>query len=195
MFPDALKYYRKNARLSQAALAELLNVSQSTIAMWESGKNTPEYNSLIKLSTIFNISTDSLVGKSSDIAVKTIPVFSDVTIAFRQKDILYYENVFVNPLDYNNYFGFIMQDDSMSPRIMKGDLLIVKDCTNFLSGDVCVIRINRTDITVKKVIKNDHGIILMSLNSIFEPIFYSNDDIKKLHFSIIGKVVELRAKI
>ena len=197
MFSDALKHHRKNAKLSQKELAEQLNVSQSTIAMWESGKNTPEYNSLIELTTIFNVSLDSLVGNSSDMIIKSIPVFSDDCVLSQTKEfqnVLYYENILIPASDNNDYFGIIVQSESMAPRIMKGDLLIVKECPDFLSGDICVIRINHTHITVKKVIKNDYGIILISLNSIFEPIFYSTEDIKKLQFSIIGKVIELRAK-
>ncbi len=198
MFSNALKYHRKNAKMSQKELAEQLNVSQSTIAMWESGKNTPAYNSLIELTAIFNVSLDSLVGNSSDMIIKSIPVFNDGCTLSQLKElqnVLCYENILIPALDYNNYFGLIIQSESMAPRIMRGDLVIAKECQDFRSGDIYITCINRTNITVKKVIKNDYGIILISLNNIFEPTFYSTEDINKLQFSIIGKVIELRAKI
>jgi transcriptional regulator with XRE-family HTH domain len=49
---------------SQPKLAEELNVSQSTVAMWESNKRSVNNQDLIKLSKLFNVSTDYLLGNS-----------------------------------------------------------------------------------------------------------------------------------
>ncbi|MGN0171735.1 MAG: helix-turn-helix domain-containing protein [Acutalibacteraceae bacterium] len=64
MFRIILKQLREDAGLSQAQLAKIIGVSQSTIGMWESGKNKPEHSYLLKLSEYFNVSIDYLVGKS-----------------------------------------------------------------------------------------------------------------------------------
>lgn len=50
---------------SQPKLADLMSVSQSTIAMWESGKRNISNEDLIKLSRIFNVSTDYLLGNTT----------------------------------------------------------------------------------------------------------------------------------
>ncbi|MCV3742973.1 helix-turn-helix domain-containing protein [Lentilactobacillus hilgardii] len=50
---------------SQPKLADLMSVSQSTVAMWESGKRNISNEDLIKLSKLFNVSTDYLLGNTN----------------------------------------------------------------------------------------------------------------------------------
>jgi len=52
--------------LSQQKLAEMLNVHQSTIADWEIGRHRPSYEILEKLSKIFNVTVDNLLGLEKD---------------------------------------------------------------------------------------------------------------------------------
>ncbi|MCL6559314.1 MAG: helix-turn-helix domain-containing protein [Firmicutes bacterium] len=48
--------------LSQAELARLLDVGQSTIAMYEKNRRSPDHQSLIRLADFFGVSTDYLLG-------------------------------------------------------------------------------------------------------------------------------------
>lgn len=57
-----------------------------------------------------------------------------------------------------------------------------------------MVIINGQDATVKRHKKTENGLMLISTNPLFDPLFYSIDDIEKLSVSIIGKVIELRAK-
>lgn len=68
----------------------------------------------------------------------------------------------------------------------------MSDCE---SGQHCVVMVNGNDATFKKVIKSDVGITLQPLNSNYEPVFYSNEDIKKLPVRILGVAKERRTKI
>ena len=52
---------RKKNNLLQSDIAEKLNVSTSTIGMWEQGRNQPDNESLIKIANLFNVSTDYLL--------------------------------------------------------------------------------------------------------------------------------------
>lgn len=61
-FSKNLKELRIEKRLSQQELAQILNVTQSTVAKWESGDREPNFSILIELSNYFNISTDILLG-------------------------------------------------------------------------------------------------------------------------------------
>ena len=49
--------------LTQMQLAKCLNVGQSTISEWLSGKNEPSIESLWKLADYFDVSIDCLVGR------------------------------------------------------------------------------------------------------------------------------------
>lgn len=60
-FQSKLRSLRKAAGLTQAELAEHLNVSRQAISRWESGIATPERDNIIALSQFFAISTDDLL--------------------------------------------------------------------------------------------------------------------------------------
>ena len=57
-----IRELRKEQKMTQEQLAALLFLSQDTILLWELGKSLPDIPSLIKLSQIFNVSTDYLLG-------------------------------------------------------------------------------------------------------------------------------------
>ena len=59
-----LKELRTEGGISQQHLANFLNVSRSTVAMWETGKSEPDSSNLKKLSEFFNVSIDYLLGNS-----------------------------------------------------------------------------------------------------------------------------------
>lgn len=61
MFRLKLKELRESHGISQARLAEEIGVSQSTVAMWEAGKNTPEHANLQKIAKLFNVSMGELL--------------------------------------------------------------------------------------------------------------------------------------
>lgn len=52
---------RKEKKMSQTELANMLNVSQGTLSFWENEKYDIDNESLIKLSEIFNVSTDYIL--------------------------------------------------------------------------------------------------------------------------------------
>ncbi|MBO4787451.1 MAG: helix-turn-helix transcriptional regulator [Lachnospiraceae bacterium] len=65
-FPERLKYLRKYYGYTQSTLAEKLGVTQGTVAMWETGKRTPDYDTLKVLSEYFDRSADYILGFSED---------------------------------------------------------------------------------------------------------------------------------
>ena len=66
MFAERLKALRKKYGYTQVSLAETLGVSKGTVAMWETGKRTPDFETLIGLSDLFDVRTDYILGKSTD---------------------------------------------------------------------------------------------------------------------------------
>ncbi|MBQ7466479.1 MAG: helix-turn-helix transcriptional regulator [Clostridia bacterium] len=61
-FPERLKELRLEKGLSRQQLANLLFVNLRTISYWELGQRECNLEQLAKLSTIFNVSTDYLLG-------------------------------------------------------------------------------------------------------------------------------------
>lgn len=61
-FKDRLKMLRKERRLTQVKLGEMLNYGYTAIANYESGRNQPSIPDLKKIASIFNVSMDYLLG-------------------------------------------------------------------------------------------------------------------------------------
>lgn len=65
MFKDRLKFLRDDKNLTQQNLADYLKVARSTISSWELGTTEPDLSLLVKIADYFNVSTDFLLGRSS----------------------------------------------------------------------------------------------------------------------------------
>ena len=111
------------------------------------------------------------------------------------EDVLDYEEIPENWLNGNKeYFGLKVKGNSMSSEYLDNDTLIIQKQDNCENGDDCVVMVNGDNATFKRVYKNDNGITLQPLNNSYQPMFYSNEDIKTLPVKILGIVVELRRK-
>ena len=66
MFADRLKELRKENNMTQVQLAETLGVSKGTVAMWEIGKREPNFETLDRLSDVFDKRIDYILGYSDD---------------------------------------------------------------------------------------------------------------------------------
>lgn len=71
-FSDNLKVLRTKSRLKQQELAELLHVSQQTIAKWENGKSEPNITMLKDIAGIFNCSVNDLLDSNDDTEIDII---------------------------------------------------------------------------------------------------------------------------
>lgn len=65
-FPHNLRYYRDKHQFTQQELADLLKVSRSVIAKWENGHVLPDLLTAVKLSKLFQISLDTLIGEAPE---------------------------------------------------------------------------------------------------------------------------------
>ncbi len=205
MFQLRLKELREKAHISQVQLAKAIGVAQSTVAMWESGKSSPEYNTLIKISDYFAVGIDFLAGKSSaQKAEKTgsvrIPVLGSVPAGIpleAVEDILDWEEIPDSMCTGNKeYFALEVHGDSMWPDYLPGDIIIVRKSHVCNSGDVCVVYVNGYDATLKQVIIGEGGSLsLIPKNQSYPPRTYSRREVIDMPISIAGVVVELRRKI
>ena len=59
---EIIKSLRIEKGMSQTKLASLLFTSQDTISLWERNKSLPDVKSVIKMASIFNVSTDYILG-------------------------------------------------------------------------------------------------------------------------------------
>lgn len=60
---DRLKTIREEKKLKQKDLAEILNITREAYALYESNKNKPPIDALIKIANFYKVSLDYLTGR------------------------------------------------------------------------------------------------------------------------------------
>ena len=144
--------------------------------MYEKGAREPDFKTLELIADFFNVSIDYLLGRDKK--------------SFSESD-LSQEKSFT---DTDVFFTLQIDDDSMEPRMKKGDILIARKQDFAESGDTIVVSIKGKGNSCKRLKKYSNGIALLSTNPSYEPIYFSKNEIQKNVVQIIGRVVELRAK-
>lgn len=68
-FGQRLSRLRKQSELTQSDIADRLGVTPQAVSKWENDQASPDIDILIRLSDIFSISVDELLGKQRPVAV------------------------------------------------------------------------------------------------------------------------------
>ena len=180
---EKIKLLRKQKKISQEKLAALTGYSdRSSIAKIEQGK------------------VDLLGWEAENItstSALNIPVLGNVAAGIpisAVEDILDYEEVPNSWKSQGEFFALRIKGDSMENDINDGDTVIVKQQSDANSGDTVIALVNGDDATCKRLQKLDNGIMLVSNNSKYPPMYFSSEEIVTKPVVIIGKVIELRRK-
>lgn len=127
-----------------------------------------------------------------------IPVFGNVAAGIPISaitDIEDYEEIPSDMAARGEYCALRIKGNSMEPMMLPGDTVIIKVQQDVNDGEIAVVLINGNDATCKKIKKTPEGVLLISLNPTYEPMFFSNADVLELPVTVFGKVVELRRKL
>lgn len=68
---------RKQKKLTQEKVGEMVNMSQRSVANWESGERLPSIQTLIELSDKFNVSVDYMLGCTDNPEKQKEPAVQD----------------------------------------------------------------------------------------------------------------------
>ena len=195
-----LKTLRTKKEWTQKDVAQLLGIDRTTYAKYESGSSEPSFEMLKKLSDVYNVPADTLLGwshSSGKSGSQIIPVLGDVAAGIPIEavtDIVDYEEIDAAMAATGEHFGLRIKGSSMEPRMVEGDVVIVRKQDTAETGDTVVVLVNGDSATVKKIKFTPAGIYLIPTNPSHEVQFYSPQDVEQLPVRVIGKVVELRAK-
>lgn len=82
-FSEKLIDLRRKSGLTQEELAEKINISRQSLSKWELGTSTPDTENILKLSRVFNVSTDYLLldEKSSEELKKNLKLRKSLSLA------------------------------------------------------------------------------------------------------------------
>ena len=201
---ERIKMLRENLGMSQQELADKVGFkTASAVNKIELGLRDINQTKIIAFANALGVTPGSLLEETNeDITRKKskgilIPVLGYVRAGIpieAVEEILNYEEISEDMARQGEYFGLIVKGDSMEPRMREGDVVIVRKQSQVDNGDVAVVLVNGNDATVKKFYKYDTGINLISFNPAYDPFTFSPEEVNSLPVSVVGKVVELRAK-
>lgn len=203
-FAKNLRYFLSKYDITQADFAAKMNVSTATASNWCNGIKAPRMDKVDKMCNIFNCSRSDLledkgylIGKKKSESF-VIPVLGRVAAGIpinAIEDVIDTEEITAELAKTGEFFGLKIKGDSMEPRICNGDVVIVRQQGDADSGDIVIALVNGDDAVCKRLVKYTSSIALVSLNSKYEPMMFTDDEIETKPVRIIGKVVELRGKL
>lgn len=200
--------------LTQSELSQRTGITQSSLSDYIKGKYRPKQDKIDLISKALGVSPAYLMGwdeefnKDGKLAEDVekiekgvkIPVLGSIAAgipieAIEHFDSDEWEEIPEEMALHADYFALKIKGDSMEPKFSEDDVVIVKKQSDVESGEIAVVIVNGCDATVKKIIKEPNGIMLVANNAaVYPPKFYDQEAVINLPVRIIGKVVELRAK-
>lgn len=204
-FGTVLRSLRTRNHMTQKELADVLDVSESTVGMYERGQREPAFEMLETIADYFNVDMDYLTGRSDTERVYSfspspasrnivpIPRMDPVpligTIACGTP-ILASENIegsVSKPEHVTADFALRCKGDSMSgARILDGDIVYIRQQPTVDNGEIAAVLIG-DEATLKRVYRYPDKIILSPANPEYEPFVYTGEE--KESIRILGKAV------
>ena len=203
MFAERLKEARKAKRYSQAEVSKMLGVTQQAVGKWETGRSTPDPQTVARLAEILDTPSDVLLGLRKEPGVSAavgrnafsrytesqIPVVGTVragygALAFEED----YGSEYASVKDPDSYFYLVVRGDSMEPRIQDGDLALVHRQPVLDSGDLGVLIYGDGEGTLKRYVRRGNAVVLQPFNPDYEELVLRGEELEQLH--VVGKVIK-----
>lgn len=209
-----IKMYMEDKGISRKEFCKRLGFAYSTVTDWLNAEKYPRIDKIDMMATFFGVSKADLVEPHTATHSPTkppapsqqprdkgirIPVLGRVVAGIpieAIEEIIDWEEIPQKLAASGKFFALRVCGHSMEPGILEGDIVIVRQQEDVDNYDTAIVLVNGDEATVKRVKKQKEGITLIATNtSVYEPHFYSNQEIHDLPVKILGKVVEMRRKM
>ena len=212
-FAERLKSLRREKSWSQQRLADELEVSKSSVNMYERGEREPGFETMEAIADLFNVDMNYLYGRT-DIKIadpivldhsaapaprpipkgfepmpkmKKIPLVGSIACG---TPILAQQNIDGHvdaPEDIRCDFALRCKGDSMiGAGIHDGDAVYIHIQPEVENGEIAAVRIGE-EATLKRVYYDGTTLTLMPYNNAYAPMVYTGPQLEDVH--IEGKAV------
>lgn len=180
-------------RGAQTKLAAELNVNQSTISSWISGRNKPTKDYVKKMAVIFDVSeaeiyaiftteetrpqdefvTNVQAVPLTDKNTVRLPILADVPAGlpdYSDRDVEIFKDI---PRDmFPGGADYVIRciGDSLAPRFAKGDFCVVRNETEPIHGRPMLVE-TENGYCMKVINKTPKGVQLCSINKKYKPFY------------------------
>ena len=197
---DAVSYLRdirKQKRINQETLGNLLGVTKGTYSKYESGILQMASDDVLKVADYLGVDRGMLpdLETSSNLFVDeiTLKVVGSVKVGYPLETYEFAEDVPVPGWilkRFPNAFGLRVSGDSMDRIIPENTIAVVNPQTELENGKIGVIRINGTETTMKRFYNLDGTVVLKpeSWNPDYQTIVFEKPE-EKADLHIEGRVV------
>lgn len=211
-FAERLNQLMSENKITSKELSEHLHLGKNTIKYWKDNGNIPRWNTLNALAEFFGVSVDYLLGKT-DIkepvknivsvgALVSLPLISSIRAGYDGQVVEYNDNEY-EAIPCSMLHGyppdecrlFIVKGDSMYPRILDGDMILIHVQSSVDSGDIAVVMYNGDEATVKRVryVTNEDWVELIPMNPEYPTKRIEDTDLENCR--VFGKVIGLLGNI
>lgn len=178
IFAENLNRIMREKGLSQRELARLLGTSHSTINFWCTAVNVPRAKKMDRLCEVLEVAPTELTTDRTDIPNLSIPAAYPLPIL---GNICAGDGI----LATQNYDGFFFVDNSIKAdyclrvegdsmtdaNIFHGDIAFIRKSYDFLDGGIyAVVYGEHENAVLKKVYRQENGLLLMPCNQKYNPI-------------------------
>lgn len=195
---DKIKALRKERRLTQAQLADKLNVAPTAVSAWERNANRPLMDKLTGIADLFEVplthffDNDEIENlQPAGPQTVRIPVLGQIACG---DPISADENFsgyrYKSPDNLPNGTLYILEarGASMEPTIPDGSEVLIREQSEVSNGEIAAVLVNGDEeATLKRIRYQGNTMMLMPDNSSYSPIVVSEDYPVK----IIGKAIQI----
>lgn len=208
-FAERLKSLRREKGWSQQRLADALELSKSSVNMYERGEREPGFETMEAIADLFNVDMNYLYGRT-DVKIadpivpepkkptippgfepppkmKKVPLIGSIacgTPILAEQNI---EKLVDVPENIRCDFSLTCHGDSMvDAGIHDKDVVYIRIQPEVENGEIAAVRIDG-EATLKRVYYNPGTLTLMPANPAYAPMIYTGSQLEDVH--IEGKAV------
>ena len=199
-FGSILKNLRTSRGITQGELATMLDVSRSTVGMYETGGREPDFETMEAIADIFNVDMDYLMGRTQverkhpitppvqeiPPGFQPLPAMTEVPLVGRiacgtpilaEQNIKSYIGV---PAAWRADFALECHGDSMSPTICDGDVVCIRSQPEVEQGQIAAVRIGE-EATLKHCYYQNGVVQLIADNpAVCPPMVYTGQQLEEI---------------
>lgn len=208
-FAHRLQIAMDNSNMKQVDLVEKTHLDKTLINKYLAGLMKAKQDKLTILADALNVNEVWLMGydipsnkklhlDSLGNPIIDVPLLGTVKAGY---DYLAQENwqgtveVDSKLAEGNDLFALKVKGDSMYPFLLENDIVIINKQTDFKNGDLVVALINGDEATIKKGKKSETSILLQPINTNYEPLIFTYEEMKTIPILILGVVKQVKRNL
>lgn len=187
----------------QVVFSEMTGIHKSSVSQYMSMLHAPTMSNCVKIARTFGVNLDWVRGLNAPMTspsqeggpTVSVPVYDTIPSGAQISDLESKTEEVLSLDTLNNtsgLFAFEIKDDAMSPRILKGDVVIASPQKDAENEDLVIVSLCGKDAVCRRLMKYQGSVALFANNPNEAPVYIPESDKDKMQ--ILGKVIELRAR-